>query len=72
MKEERTGIGGGGSIADLMKELWQATVKRDASEPADYKRYVLPVIFLRFLSLRPSLMGTTEIAILNTWTTAPN
>lgn len=36
-----------------MKELWQAAVQlRGAIEPADYKRYVLPIIFLRFLSLR--------------------
>lgn len=40
-------------IADLIKELWQAAVElRGSIEPADYKRYVLPVIFLRFLSLR--------------------
>src|SRR5438270_13641023 len=37
----------------LVKELWQAAVNlRGAIEPADYKRYVLPIIFLRFLSLR--------------------
>ncbi len=37
----------------LMKELWQAAVNlRGLIEPADYKRYVLPIIFLRFLSLR--------------------
>jgi type I restriction enzyme M protein len=37
----------------LVKELWQAAVTmRGSIEPADYKRYVLPVIFLRFLSLR--------------------
>lgn len=42
-----------GSIADLTKELWQAAVTlRGSIEPADYKRYVLPIIFLRFLSLR--------------------
>ena len=35
-----------------MKELWEAAVAvRGMIEPADYKRYVLPVIFLRFLSL---------------------
>lgn len=39
--------------ARLMKELWQAAVNlRGSIEPADYKRYVLPIIFLRFLSLR--------------------
>lgn len=37
----------------LTKELWQAAVNlRGNIEPADYKRYVLPIIFLRFLSLR--------------------
>lgn len=43
----------GGSIIDLTKELWEAAVQlRGSIEPADYKRYVLPIIFLRFLSLR--------------------
>jgi type I restriction enzyme M protein len=37
----------------LLKELWNAAVSlRGNIEPADYKRYVLPLIFLRFLSLR--------------------
>lgn len=37
----------------LLKELFQAAVElRGAIEPADYKRYVLPIIFLRFLSAR--------------------
>ena len=37
----------------LLKELWQAAVNlRGSIEPADYKRYILPIIFLRFLSLR--------------------
>ncbi len=40
-------------IADLIRELWQAAVNlRGSIEPADYKRYVLPLIFLRFLSIR--------------------
>jgi type I restriction enzyme M protein len=40
-------------IAEITKELWQAAVElRGSIEPADYKRYVLPIIFLRFLSLR--------------------
>lgn len=40
-------------ISDLVKELWQAAVNlRGSIEPPDYKRYVLPLIFLRFLSLR--------------------
>src|SRR2546421_3278613 len=39
--------------SDLFKELWNAAVTlRGSIEPADYKRYVLPIIFLRFLSLR--------------------
>ncbi len=38
---------------DLLKGLWEAAVRlRGSIEPADYKRYVLPIIFLRFLSLR--------------------
>ena len=44
---------GNGSIAELLKELWNAAVAlRGSIEPADYKRYVLPLIFLRFLSMR--------------------
>ncbi len=44
---------GNGAIVELTKELWQAAVTlRGSIEPADYKRYVLPIIFLRFLSLR--------------------
>jgi type I restriction-modification system DNA methylase subunit len=44
---------GQGSVMGLVKELWQAAVNlRGSIEPADYKRYVLPIIFLRFLSLR--------------------
>lgn len=40
-------------ISDLLKELWQAAVNlRGSIEPADYKRYVLPLIFLRFLTIR--------------------
>src|SRR5687767_15343555 len=46
-------VAGNGGIQDLLKELWQAAVNlRGSIEPADYKRYVLPIIFLRFLSLR--------------------
>src|SRR3954453_860956 len=38
---------------DLPKELWgPARRLRGSIDPADYKRYVLPIIFLRFLSLR--------------------
>jgi len=39
--------------SNLMRELWESAVRlRGSIEPADYKRYVLPIIFLRFLSLR--------------------
>lgn len=42
-----------GGIVTLTKELFQAAITlRGSVEPADYKRYVLPIIFLRFLSLR--------------------
>jgi len=52
-KSEATTKGNGNGIVDLTKELWQAAVTlRGSIEPADYKRYVLPIIFLRFLSLR--------------------
>lgn len=45
--------GANGGQSALIKELWQAAVHlRGAIEPADYKRYVLPIILLRFLSLR--------------------
>ena len=48
--QQKTGNGG---TAELLKELWNAAVAlRGNIEPADYKRYVLPLIFLRFLSLR--------------------
>jgi type I restriction enzyme M protein len=44
---------GSNGHTDLLKELWEAAVRlRGSIEPADYKRYVLPIIFLRFLSLR--------------------
>lgn len=52
-KRETKTYENGNGIVDLNKELWQAAVKlRGSIEPADYKRYVLPIIFLRFLSLR--------------------
>lgn len=44
--------GSSGMVA-LTKELWDVAVTlRGSIEPADYKRYVLPIIFLRFLSMR--------------------
>src|SRR5438445_13494493 len=43
----------GNGVMDLVKQLWQAAVNlRGSIEPADYKRYVLPIIFLRYLSIR--------------------
>src|SRR5881409_2587931 len=51
--EYKTSNNNNGSIPELLKELWQAAVElRGSIEPADYKRYVLPIIFLRFLSVR--------------------
>jgi type I restriction enzyme M protein len=51
--EYKTETNTNGSIPELMKELWQAAVHlRGSIEPSDYKRYVLPLIFLRFLSMR--------------------
>lgn len=39
--------------ADLFRQLFQAAVElRGTIEPPDYKKYVLPLVFLRFLSLR--------------------
>jgi type I restriction enzyme M protein len=36
----------------MVQELWQAAVTlRGSIEPAEYKRFVLPLIFLRYLSL---------------------
>src|SRR5436190_4761975 len=44
---------GNGGLSDHFPELWNTAVTlRGSIEPADYKRYVLPLIFLRFLSLR--------------------
>src|SRR4051794_39395710 len=44
---------GNGGLAELMRELWNTAVNlRGNIEPADYKRYVLPLIFLWFLSMR--------------------
>lgn len=52
-RKRRAAPTGGTGAADLVRELWQAAVTlRGSIEPADYKRYVLPIIFLRFLSLR--------------------
>lgn len=52
-KTKSKAASGNNGVADLMKELFQAAITLCGSiEPADYKRYVLPIIFLRFLSLR--------------------
>jgi len=43
----------GNGHRDLLRELWNSAVAlRGTIETPDYKRYVLPLIFLRFLSLR--------------------
>lgn len=52
-KPKQATDGQNGGIVSLTKELFQAAITlRGSVEPADYKRYVLPIIFLRFLSLR--------------------
>jgi len=39
--------------AELLRQLWEAAVNlRGSVGPAEYKQYVLPIIFLRFLSVR--------------------
>jgi type I restriction enzyme M protein len=44
---------GATSVQELLNQLYQAAGKlRGSIEPSDYKRYVLPLIFLRFLSMR--------------------
>jgi hypothetical protein len=41
--------GQNGGIVSLTKELFQAAITlRGSVEPADYKRYVLPIIFCGF------------------------
>ena len=51
-KKAATNSNGNGH-RDLLRELWNAAVAlRGTIETPDYKRYVLPLIFLRFLSLR--------------------
>lgn len=58
--------GGGNGIMDLVKELWQSAVTlRGSIEPADYKRYVLPIIFLRFLSQRYERRRAEIVAMLD-------
>lgn len=52
-KAKQATDGQNGGVVALTKELFQAAITlRGSVEPADYKRYVLPIIFLRFLSLR--------------------
>jgi type I restriction enzyme M protein len=51
--EANNGNDTNGGIVTLTKELFQAAITlRGSVETPDYKRYVLPIIFLRFLSLR--------------------
>jgi len=39
--------------SELLRQLWEAAVNlRGSIGPAEYKQYVLPIIFLRFLSVR--------------------
>lgn len=52
-KKKSTKKTNGNGHAELLQTLFEAAVAlRGSIEPADYKRYVLPLIFLRFLSLR--------------------
>jgi type I restriction enzyme M protein len=52
-KSARPAANGRSEHAELLRELWEAAVNlRGSIEPSDYKRYVLPLIFLRFLSAR--------------------
>lgn len=52
-KAKQATDGQNGGVVALTKELFQTAITlRGSVEPADYKRYVLPIIFLRFLSLR--------------------
>ena len=58
MRRQQQQAGGRGDMtaqADLQfeRELWEAAVRlRGTIAPADYKHYVLPLLFLRYLSLR--------------------
>ena len=48
-KADKPDANQGNNIAEFTKERWQAAVNlRGPIEPADYKRYGLPIIFLRF------------------------
>lgn len=52
-KKKTAAKNGKAGISGLMAEMFQAAVAlRGPIETPDYKRYVLPLIFLRFLSLR--------------------
>ena len=52
-KKKTAAKNGKAGISGLMAEMFQAAVAlRGPIETPDYKRYVLPIIFLRFLSLR--------------------
>jgi hypothetical protein len=54
-KSKQAAEGQNGGVVSLTKELFQAAITlRGSVEPADYKRYVLPIIFCGF-----SRCGTT-------------
>lgn len=64
--EYKTSTNNNGNIPELLKELWQAAVSlRGSIEPADYKRYVLPIIFLRFLSMRYEKRRNSDLVFLH-------
>lgn len=64
-KKEGSAASGNGH-RELLRELWNSAVAlRGTIEAPDYKRYVLPLIFLRFLSLRFERRHTELEALLN-------
>lgn len=69
--ETQPSVDNGSNVMALTKELWQAAVNlRGSIEPADYKRYVLPIIFLRSvnLAIRDSSLRSSSM-LCNPWTT---
>lgn len=53
-------------VSGLLNQLFQAAVKlRGSIEATDYKRYVLPLVFLRFLSLRYEKRRDELLELLN-------
>lgn len=52
-KKRKAGADARTDHAELLRQLWEAAVNlRGSIGPAEYKQYVLPIIFLRFLSVR--------------------